>query len=45
MMYTSEDEDGQVNVPEMLKVPLASVTGAGESRGVDAEPSPVVPTA
>jgi hypothetical protein len=44
-MYTSEDEDGQVKVPEILKVPFASVTGAGESKGVDAEPSPVVPAA
>jgi hypothetical protein len=44
-MYTSEDEDGQWYVPEMLKAPFASVSGAGESRGVDAEPSPVVPTA
>jgi hypothetical protein len=44
-MYTSEDGDGQVYAPVMLKPPLASVTGAGESRGVDGEPSVVVPTA
>jgi len=44
-MYTSEDGDGQVYAPEMLKPPFASEVGAGESRGVDAEPSPVVPTA
>jgi hypothetical protein len=44
-MYTSDDEDGQVYVPEILKPPFASETGAGESRGVAAEPSPVVPTA
>jgi hypothetical protein len=44
-MYMSEDGDGQVYAPEMLKPPFASVTGAGERRGVDAEPSPVVPTA